>query len=100
MQFDPSDPAGTRIIGLSQGGTHVVESRDGGHRWRELGPLPAEMLNNGTPAQPTGVRPSDIEISHQDPRIMYLSGSHGSVYRSGDGGASWTRVLSGDNLPD
>jgi photosystem II stability/assembly factor-like uncharacterized protein len=58
------------------------------------------MLNNGKPAHPTGVRPSDIGISHQDPRIMYLSGSHGSVYRSTDGGASWSKVLSGSSLPD
>ena len=62
--------------------------------------LPVEMLNNGNPARPLGVRPSDIEISHQNPRIMYLSGSHGSVYRTNDGGASWTKVLSGSSLPE
>lgn len=99
MQFDPTDPQGARIVGLSQSGTAVVESLDGGNTWRELGSLPSEMLNNGNPARPTGIRPSDIEISRQDPRIMYLSGSHGSVYRSGDGGASWSKVLSGSNLP-
>ena len=99
MQFDPTDPAGVRIVGLSQSGTHVVESRDAGNTWRQIGPLPAEMLNNGNPASPTGVRPSDIEISHQDPRVMYLSGSNGSVYRSSDGAATWSKVLSGNNLP-
>lgn len=99
MQFDPTDPTGQRLVGLSQSGTHVVESRDGGSTWRQLGALPAEMLNNGNPSQPTGVRPSDIEISRQDARIMYLSGSHGSVYRTADGGATWTKILSGDSLP-
>ena len=99
MQFDPSDSTGARVVGLSQSGTAVLESLDGGNSWRQLGALPAEMLNNGDPSRPTGVRPSDIEISRQDPRIMYLSGSSGSVYRSGDGAASWSKVLSGGNLP-
>lgn len=100
MQFDPTDPSGTRIVGLSQSGSSVVESLDAGNSWRVLGALPTEMLNNGDPSRPTGVRPSDIEISHQDPRIMYLSGSSGSVYRSGNRGASWSKVLSGSNLPE
>ena len=100
MQFDPNDPTGARIVGLSQTGTSIVESLDGGNSWREIGRLPAEMLNNGNPARPTGVRPSDIEISRQDPRIMYFSGSSGSVYRSRDGGASWSKVLSGSSLPE
>lgn len=100
MRFDPGDPAGTRIVGLSQFGTQIVESRDGGDSWRAIGALPQEMLNNGTPANPTGVRPSDIEISHQNARVLYLSGSHGSVYRSTDGGVSWVQVLSGRSLPE
>jgi len=100
MKFDPSDPTGARIVGLSQSGTSVVESLDGGNSWQVLGAVPAEMLNNGDPSRPTGVRPSDIEISRQDPRIMYLSGSSGSVYRSGNGGASWSRILSASNLPE
>jgi photosystem II stability/assembly factor-like uncharacterized protein len=57
------------------------------------------MLNNGDPSRPTGVRPSDIAISRQDRRVMYLSGSHGSVYRTSDGGATWRKVLAGSNLP-
>jgi photosystem II stability/assembly factor-like uncharacterized protein len=100
FQFDPFDPAGLRVVGLSQSGTHVVESLDAGRTWRIIGALPAEMLNNGDPSRPTGVRPSDIALSHQDPRVMYLSGSHGSVYRSGDGGATWVKVLSGAALPE
>ncbi len=100
MRFDPNDPAGARIVGLSQSGRFVVESLDGGNAWREIGALPAEMLDNGDPSRPTGVRPSDLEISRQDPRIMYLSGSSGSVYRSADGGASWSKVLSGSHLPE
>jgi photosystem II stability/assembly factor-like uncharacterized protein len=100
MQFDPTDPTGKRIVGLSQSGTSIVESLDGGQSWRAIGTLPADTLNNGDPARPTGVRPSDIEISRQDPRVMYLSGSHGSVYRTGDGGATWRKVLSGSSLPE
>lgn len=99
MQFDPTDPTGQRVVGLSQSGTHVVESLDGGHSWRAIGSLPADTLNNGDPARPTGVRPSDIEVSRQDARVMYLSGSHGSVYRTGDGGATWRKVLSAADLP-
>lgn len=100
MQFDPTDATGRRIVGLSQSGTQIVESVDGGHAWRPIGLLPADTRNNGDPARPTGVRPSDIEISHQDPRVMYLSGSHGSVYRTSDSGATWRRVLSAGNLPE
>jgi hypothetical protein len=99
MRFDPTDATGMRVVGLSQSGTQIVKSRDGGNTWRQVGVLPADTLNNGDPSNPTGVRPSDIEISRQDPRIMYLSGSHGSVYRTGDGGATWTKVLSGESLP-
>ena len=99
MQFDPTDATGMRVVGLSQSGTQIVESVDGGNSWRAIGNLPAEMLNNGDPSRPTGVRPSDIAISHQDSRVMYLSGSHASVYRSGDGGATWRKVLSGSSLP-
>lgn len=99
MRFDPTDATGLRIVGLSQTGTQVVESRDGGNSWRQVGTLPADTANNGDPSRPTGVRPSDLEISRQDPRIMYLSGSHGSVYRTADGGATWTKVLSGTSLP-
>lgn len=99
MRFDPTDPAGLRIVSLSQSGTQVVESRDGGNTWRQVGTLPADTANNGDPSRPTGVRPSDIEISLQNSRIMYLSGSHGSVYRTADGGATWTKILSGSSLP-
>lgn len=99
MRFDATDPTGQRIVGLSQVGSQIVESRDGGNTWRQVGTLPAETLNNGDPSRPTGVRPSDIEISRQNARIMYLSGSHGSVYRTADGGATWAKILSGTNLP-
>lgn len=99
MRFDPNDATGRRIVSLSQSGTLVVESLDGGNTWRTLGPLPADTLNNGDPSRPTGVRPSDIEISRQNPRIMYLSGSNASVYRTSDGGATWTKVLSTSTLP-
>ena len=100
MQFDPTDATGMRVVGLSQVGTQVLESLDAGNSWRAIGTLPADTLNNGDPSRPTGIRPSDIAVSHQDPRVMYLSGSHGSVYRTGDAGASWRKVLSGAALPD
>lgn len=100
FQFDPINPAGLRVVGLSQSGTHLVHSLDAGHTWDVIGALPAEMLDNGDPARPTGVRPSDIALSHQDRRVIYLSGSHGSVYRSSDGGATWVKVLSGTALPE
>jgi hypothetical protein len=99
MAFDPTDASGMRVIGLSQVGTQVLESLDAGNSWRAIGNLPADTLNNGDPSRPTGVRPSDIAISYQDSRVMYLSGSHGSVYRTADGGAMWHKVLSGTALP-
>jgi len=100
MQFDPTDVTGLRVVGLSQVGTQVLESLDAGNSWHAIGTLPPDTLNNGDPSRPTGVRPSDIAISHQDSRVMYLSGSHGSVYRTADGGATWRKVLSGTALPN
>jgi photosystem II stability/assembly factor-like uncharacterized protein len=99
MRFDPGDPTGLRVVGLSQVGTQLVESLDGGNSWRALGPLPADTRDNGDPSRPTGVRPSDLEISRQDSRVMYLSGSHASVYRTRDGGVTWTKILAADRLP-
>lgn len=99
MRFDPNDATGLRVVGLSQSGTHLVESLDGGHTWRQVGALPADTLNNGDPSRPTGIRPSDLEISRQNPRIMYLSGSHASVYRTSDGGQTWTKILAAARLP-
>jgi photosystem II stability/assembly factor-like uncharacterized protein len=97
-RFDPTDAKGMRIVGLSQAGAQVVESRDGGNTWRQIGTIPADMLNDGD-ILPAGRRVSHLEISHQDSRIMYLSGP-GSVYRSRDGGASWSKILSRTRLPD
>ena len=53
------------------------------------------------PEFPTGIiRGTRVTGLRVDARVISLSGSHGSVYRTGDGGATWVKVLSGTSLPE
>jgi photosystem II stability/assembly factor-like uncharacterized protein len=58
--------------------------------WEELGPAPIYT------GQYTG-RVSAIACSRTDPDLYYVGGADGGVWRSEDGGASWTPLT--DNMP-
>ena len=90
--FDPSDAQGTHALAIDIDRGEVFESRDGGDTWKSLGVnLPSDTVAGS-------VRLSHLVWSG-DPRVLYASGSHGTVYRTSDGGISWARVLIGAALP-
>lgn len=77
---------------LTYGGTGIYASRDGGASWRSLG-----LADSGAIGA--------ITIDPRDPKRIFVAaagslfnaGGDRGVYRSTDGGASWTRVLAGAN---
>lgn len=89
--FNPSDPRGLHLLGLR--GEFIEESLDGGVTWRQKGRTP----DFGDPRR--GL-PTHFAWSHQDANTVFLAGNQASVYRSGDGGATWTMILSPETLPD
>src|SRR5688572_13976116 len=88
----------TIISGAREGG--IYKSTDGGERWTKL--------TNGLPNQLTGK--ISLSISAANPRRVYAlmeagdgtlgppGGVHGGVYRSDDGGATWTRTSNQSGL--
>ncbi len=95
FDFDGTVAAGTRLVGLDPHDASLYESTDGGATWRVVGTLPPGAVAG----QNSVSRITDLELGHQDARLVYISEADGRVWRSLDGGGSWTRVLSGDQLP-
>src|SRR6266850_5532458 len=62
--------------------------------WVELGPNP---IPNGQTSPVTSVsgRVTAIEIDPADPNKFYVGTATGGVYRSLDGGATWTAIFDG-----
>jgi hypothetical protein len=60
--------------------------------WVNLGPNP---LPNGqtTPVNPVSGRVTAIDIDPTDPNKVYAGAAQGGVYRSLDGGATWTSIF-------
>jgi photosystem II stability/assembly factor-like uncharacterized protein len=113
---DPSDPDHLVAPDMQNG---AVESLDGGRTWRALGGVPgamwvswdpqdtahlvvastgmaAETRNGGRAWHPLRVPAGAmlVEMSPDDPALLYaaaLDGSNAIVWRSDDGGRSWTR---------
>jgi hypothetical protein len=88
--FDPHDPTGLHM--LATNGELIKESKDGGRSWT------AKSKTPGFVAFDKGV-PTDIEWSRTNPNIVFLAGPYAGVYKSTDGGANWTQILSADRLP-
>lgn len=100
--FDPHDPTGGRLIGVAAFQPNVYVSADGGATWTVHGTLPAETVittETLVEAFQKKVNLTAIRWSRQDPNVLYLAGSFGSVYKSIDGGVSWRKILSGTSLP-
>ncbi len=79
-----------RIYGGATSGLH--RSVDGGDTWTEL--------TNGLPSDPTQKGRISIDISQSNPNVLYsryadAGGSIQGVYRSADGGNSWTAMNAG-----
>ena len=61
--------------------------------WQPLGPAP---IAGGDFAGFTG-RVADVALSRHDPNLYFAAAASGGVWRSGDGGASWSPLT--DHLP-
>jgi photosystem II stability/assembly factor-like uncharacterized protein len=59
-------------------------SRDGGNHWERVGDVPGSQ----------GIILLSLAPSFAKWRVLFAYGSNDTLYRSGDGGVSWTAVLS------
>lgn len=88
--FDPHDPTGLHM--LASNGEFIKESKDGGKSWTVRSKTPGYVsFDKGVP--------TDIEWSRTNPSTVFLSGPYASVYKSSDGGAAWSQILSAEKLP-
>jgi hypothetical protein len=85
-QRDEKDNLLTRLMGLTGIGLSSQAA------WTELGPRP---IPNGqtSPSNPVSGRVTAIEIDPNDPNKVYVGAAQGGVYRSLDGGATWTPIF-------
>ena len=61
--------------------------------WVELGPSPIPLGQTATTRVNVSGRISAIEIDPTDPNKVYVGAAQGGVYRSLDGGATWTAIF-------
>jgi hypothetical protein len=61
--------------------------------WVELGPNPIPLGQTQTVRVGVSGRISAIEIDPTDPNKVYIGAAQGGVYRSLDGGATWTPIF-------
>jgi len=71
-------------------GNNGTDGHVSSDQWEELGPAPIENTSD------TG-RVSAIGVSAADPNLYYVGGADGGVWKSEDGGNSWTPLT--DHLP-
>ncbi len=63
--------------------------------WTELGPNPIPNGQTQTITTPVSGRVTAIAIDPTDPNKVYVGAAQGGVYRSLDGGATWTPIFDG-----
>ena len=63
--------------------------------WTELGPKPAPNGQTSTVNQPVSGRTVAIVIHPTNPNIVYAGGAQAGVYRSLNGGQTWTPIFDG-----
>jgi photosystem II stability/assembly factor-like uncharacterized protein/Tol biopolymer transport system component len=90
LAFDPHDASALHMLGCN--GESIMESRDGGATWTVKSRTPGFVsIERGMP--------TDIEWSRTNPNTVFLAGPYAMLYKSTDGGATWTQILSADRLP-
>lgn len=82
LEFDPGD---SRTV--FAGGLRVWRTRDDGNHWAAVSPV----LD--------GSAISAVEIAQADPKMVYIGTEKGGIYRSRDGGDSWSEDLASPVLP-
>ena len=63
--------------------------------WTELGPKPAPNGQTSSVNQPVSGRTVAIAIHPTNPNIVYVGGAQAGVYRSLNGGQTWTPIFDG-----
>jgi hypothetical protein len=97
----PVSEPGTLYAGIEPAGLFV--SRDAGMSWQPVPALNDHPTNTTWQAAGGGLALGSIRHDPREPRRIYCSLSAGGVYRSDDGGTSWTacnRGVRADFLPD
>jgi photosystem II stability/assembly factor-like uncharacterized protein len=82
LEFDPND---SRTVFV--GGTRVWRSKDDGNNWRDVSPV----LD--------GSAISAVEIAQANSKMVFVGTEKGGIYRSTDGGDSWSEDLASPVLP-
>ncbi len=84
-----TNPGGGSIV---YGGTGLYRSKDGAATWQPIG-LPTSGAIGRIVVDPTNPKRIFVASSGN----LYVPGGERGLYRSLDGGDTWTRVLAGDN---
>ena len=84
VAFDPADA--DRVVAFSADGDGLVESRDGGRAWSELG-----LVIDGDAAGHIAVHP-------EDPRTLYVGTYGAGLRRTTDGGDTWEALADGGEI--
>jgi photosystem II stability/assembly factor-like uncharacterized protein len=82
LEFDPND---SRTI--FAGGLRVWRSKDDGNNWQDV----SQVLD--------GSAISAVEIAQANSKIVFVGTENGGIYRSTDGGSTWSEDLAGPALP-
>ena len=92
-RYDPHDPDGNHLIGYYHIYPNLMESRDAGATWTILAPPPQEIKDND-------IYMTNIVWDPVDSDTIYMNGEWGHLWRSEDGGLSWTKILDHEQLPN
>jgi photosystem II stability/assembly factor-like uncharacterized protein len=82
LEFDPND---SRTV--FAGGLRVWRTKDDGNNWLDVSPV-----LDGSPI-------SAVEIARADTKMVYIGTEKGGIFRSEDGGDTWSDDLAGPVLP-
>lgn len=76
---------------LARNRSQAIEAR----RWRALGPAPIPNGQTVSISTPVSGRTTAIAIHPTNPNIAYVGTAQGGLYRTLDGGTTWTPLLDG-----